>query len=148
MHFSVMNILCKIFAVLVGLCFFVGCLAGLGTCQQTHLHDSNPPEGVQTPVSGGQSANFQAATPPHAVVVVALPNEPGQPTNTSTIVGAIGPAVQPAQPSKPINLTSTPPTIMQVQEEGNITVITTRPAPPTSAPATQPMRTVPATEPK
>jgi len=135
------------FAAILTCIFSTAILLGLSACQQTHTHDSNPPEGVQTPTSPGQSTYALTAPPPHAILVTELPNRPGQPAKTTTILGAIGPAAQPAQPAQPVTIT-TAPTIMQIQEQGNVTIITTRPAPPTSAPTTQPMSTTAPTAPK
>ncbi|HTV48791.1 MAG TPA: hypothetical protein VMG59_10155 [Phycisphaerae bacterium] len=141
MRFSDINIFHSKFSTGVALIFSVIVFTVLSACQQTHTHDSNPPEGVQSPTFQGQSTYALRTQPPHAILVTEFPNQPGQPAKTSTILGAIGPAVQPAQPAQPVTITAPPPTIMQIQEQGNMTIITTRPAPPARTPTTQPMAT-------
>lgn len=109
------------------------CLGGCGS------HTYGPATALRSPndFGGSGGSRLDGSQTPHPLLVVELPNHPGQPARVDTVISVLlphQPAVRPVRPS----VVSAQPTAVKVIElptQSSTRPATTRPA--TTAPSTQ-----------
>lgn len=107
------------------LCMTLLCLGGCGS------HTYGPATALRSPNNfGGSDSRLDGSQTPHPLLVVSLPNHPGQPVRVDTVVGALLPHHPAARPVRPSVITSqpTPVNVIELPPQHTTQPATTRPA--------------------
>ncbi len=115
-------------------------LLGLGGCGS---HTYGPGTALRSPNNfGGSDSRLSGSQTPHPLLVVSLPNHPGQPAHVDTVISVLLPHPPAARPVRPPVITAQPTPVNVIELPPQLTTqpASTRPADGSADHAIRPTR--------